>query len=69
MTAGERLYGKMDTLVAFEIMISVEALRALIALERSIIVRLGLRGMRAAVHVLEVGCMTTVEAAGHHGVW
>jgi hypothetical protein len=42
MAAGERLYGKMDTFVALEIMISVEALRALIALERPIIVRLRL---------------------------
>ncbi len=42
MAAGERLDGKMDALVTFEIVIPVETLRALIALERSIIVRLRL---------------------------
>jgi len=40
MSTGERLHRKMNALVAFQIVVSVEALRALIALERAIIVRL-----------------------------
>ena len=39
MTTRERLYGKMYALMTLEIMIPVEALRALIALEWSIVVR------------------------------
>jgi hypothetical protein len=42
MTARKRLYGKMDALMTLEIMIPVKALWTLIALERSIIVRLRL---------------------------
>ena len=52
MTAGERFYSKMYALMTLEIMVPVETLRALIALERSIVVRLRLCSVRATVHVL-----------------
>lgn len=53
----------MNALVAFEIVISVEALRALIATERSVCLRVGLR------HVVTVkllhGCVSAVVVHRH----
>ena len=40
MTARERLHGKMNPLMSLQVMISIEALRTLIALERAIVVLL-----------------------------
>lgn len=69
MSARERFDRKVNTLVPLQIMIAIEALRTLVTLERSIVVRLRLGRMRRAVHVLEVCCMAAVESSRHHAVW
>lgn len=56
----------MNALVSFEVMVSVEALRALIALERSVVLRVGL-SLRMAVHVLHMCCVATVVGGHHRG--
>jgi hypothetical protein len=55
----------MNTLMSLQIVVAVETLRTLIALERSVVlrVRLGLR--MVAVHVLHVRCVSTV-VCWHH---
>lgn len=63
MGAGERFHCQMNTLVAFQIMVSVEALRALIALEWPIIGGLLLR--RVAKHVAHACRVSTVESWNH----
>lgn len=53
----------MDTLVALQIMVAVEALRALVAAERSVGLRIGLRHV-VAVKLLH-GCMSAVVVHRH----
>ena len=72
MAAGERLDGKMDPLMPLQIVVPIEALRTLIALERPIVWwRLMLRWVMrvrwrcAVVHVLQVGGMSAVKAKRH----
>lgn len=63
MGAGEGLHSQMDPLVALQIMIPVEALRALVTFEWSI-GRGGSQAMRwwvRSIHVLRVGDVSTVE--------
>lgn len=63
VAAWERLYGEMDPLVAFQVVVSVEALRALVAFEWTVV----LRCLRlVVVHVLQ-GAVATVEWWDHAG--
>lgn len=64
MAAWEWLDSQVDSLVAFEIVVAVEALWTLVALERTIIVR----ALLLVVHVVaHVGSVTTV-VSWHHAV-
>jgi hypothetical protein len=64
VVAGERLNSKMDPLVALQIVIAVEALRALVALERPVIgSRLLVRRMP---HKVRHGCRVPTVEARHH---
>ena len=53
MSAGEWLHCQMDSLVSLQVVISVEGLWALIALERTVVLGLLLVWM-AAIHVVHV---------------
>lgn len=64
MVAREWLDCEMDPLMPFEVMISVETLRTLIALEWPIVCR-WLLVLRMSHKVWHGSCVTTVEA-GHH---
>jgi hypothetical protein len=64
VTAWEWLDGKMDTLVSLEIVVTIETLRALIALEWTLVLRWCLSGWWA-IHLLHGGCVTTVESRHH----
>lgn len=66
MPAWEGFDCKMYALMSLEIVIAVEALWALIASERSIVLRLSL--LRVSVQLLDLSCVTTVES-GDHAVW
>jgi hypothetical protein len=62
MTARERLNRQMDALMALQVVIAVEALWALIALEGTVIMRRLLSLMRVVVvHMLQAGRVSTVE--------
>lgn len=64
MVAGERLNSKVYPLVTFQIMVAVEALRALIALERPVIrARLGVR--RVTEEMGHCRRVSTVKARHH----
>lgn len=69
MTARERFDREVDALMTLQVMVSVKTLRALIALERSVIGRLLLLRMRVrrvlVQVVVHVRCMATVEAKWH----
>ena len=67
VVAGERLDSKMNPLVALQIVVAVEALRALIAFERPII-RARLLVGRMAEEVRHSRCVSTVEARHHSWV-
>lgn len=70
MATGIWFHGKMDPLVPLEVVVAVEALDALIALEGPIIWRLLL--LRVVVHatidLLNAGCVTAVETSHHAAV-
>ena len=55
----------MNALVSLQIVVTVEALRALITLERPIVLWIWLGLRVVAVHVLHVSCMPTV-VCWHH---
>jgi hypothetical protein len=61
VAAGEWFHCQVNALVSLQVVIAVETLRALIALEGPVIYRLGLLGV-CAVNVLHVGRVATVEA-------
>lgn len=74
--ARERLHRQMNSLVSLQIVISIEALRALVALKRSIGSLSGhsMRGLVGPIEMLSTGDMSTVESreetrlhATHHG--
>lgn len=54
--------------MSFQIVVTVEALRALITLERSIVLWIWLGLRVVAVHVLHVRCVPTI-VCWHHGGW
>lgn len=56
---------EMYPLVSLQIVVSIEALWALIALKRSVVLRIGLVSLRMAVHLLNVGCVPAVETRDH----
>lgn len=64
MAARERLHRQVDTLMPLEIVIPVEALGALVALEWAVI---GRSGSRMTVHVLEARCVAGMESGYHAG--
>lgn len=57
----------MNALVSLQIVVAVKALGALIALERPVVLRVRLSLGVMAVHVLHVGCMSTVVCWHHRG--
>ena len=57
----------MNALVSLQIVVTVEALRTLIALERPIVLRVWLSLRVVAVHVLHVRCVSTVVCWHHRG--
>jgi hypothetical protein len=71
VAAGKRLHGQMDPFVAFEVVVPVEALRTLVALEGTLLSG----GSTGVVAVQAVGEMVTVAVAhvwwhataAHHG--
>jgi hypothetical protein len=63
MSARERLHGKMNSLMPFQVMVSVEALGTLIALERAVIRRLLLWWVTE--HVAHACGMPAVESWDH----
>lgn len=65
MTAWKWLDGQMDPFMSLEIMVPIETLGTLIALERTLI-QWGL--LRTTVHLLHLCTMATVEAR-HHVAW
>ena len=67
MSAREWLDGQVDTLVSFQVVISVEALGALIAFERSVVLWIRL-SLGVAIHLLHMRSMSAVEPL-HHRRW
>lgn len=61
MSAGERLDSQMYPLVPFQVMISIEALRTLITLERAVVRDLLLMRMAEEMSVRHTCCMPAVE--------
>jgi len=55
----------MNTLVSLQIVVAVEALWTLIALERPVVLRVWLSLRMMAVHVLHMRCVSTV-ICWHH---
>jgi len=53
--------------MSLQVVIAVEALRALITLERSIVLRVWLSLRVMAIHVLHVRCVSTVICWHHRG--
>ena len=66
MAAREWFDGQMYPLMSFKIMVAVEALRALVASERPVVLRTGL--LWVTVELLDMCSMPTIEAL-HHTVW
>jgi hypothetical protein len=68
MSARERLDRQMNALMALQVVVTIEALRALVAFEWSIVLRRLLRCLRRlAVHLVEV-CSVTAVITMHHTV-
>lgn len=65
--AREGLYRQMNSLVSLQVVVPVEALRALVALEWPVIGRLLLM-LRVTQEVWYRGCVSTVESLHHAGV-
>ena len=65
MTTRKRLDREMDPFMSFQVVVSVEALRTLIALERPVVV---VRLLRIPIHLLHVCGMATIES-WHHTAW
>jgi hypothetical protein len=57
----------MNALMSLQIVVAVEALRTLIAFERSVVLRVRLSLRVVAVHVLHVRCVSTVVCWHHRG--
>lgn len=62
VATGEGLHSQVYPLVPLKVVVAVEALGALVAFERTIVVRLLLWRMVCTVHMLEACSMSTVEA-------
>lgn len=60
VSARERLYSEMNALVTLQVVIPVEALRALITAERSVGLRVGLLHVVVTVQLLHGGVSTVV---------
>lgn len=66
VVAGERFHRKVDPLVSLQVMVTIEALRALITFEWSIMRRRLLWRVRpwVAVHRMRVGSIAAIEPHG-----
>lgn len=67
VAARERLDGQVNSLMSLQVMIPVEALWALVASERSVVLCIWLLWV-VAIQLMHLGCMATIEA-WHHAVW
>lgn len=65
VTTGEWLDRQMNALVPLEIVVAVEALRALIAFERSVVLRVWLSLGMVSIHMLHMRCVATVVCRHH----
>lgn len=61
MPTRKRLHCQMDSFVSFQIMIPVEALRTLVALERTFV----MRGLLLTIHLLQLRTVPTIEPCHH----